>query len=172
MGGQDLRRSNVAALNWYLQQSGIPLVYHYLDDFIIIGPPHSPQCAHSLTILDKVCTVLRIPMAAHKREGPTTCLVILGIQIDTQLGELSLPADKLGRLRSLLQEWGHKRACTRKELESLIGLLNHACKVVRSGRSFLRRMIDLLHAVQPSQPFIRLNAGFRSDLAWWNTFID
>ena len=27
------------ALNWYLQQSGIPLDYHYLDNFIIVGPP-------------------------------------------------------------------------------------------------------------------------------------
>lgn len=153
------------ALNWYLQQSGIPIVFHYLDDFIIVGPPHSPQCAHSLAILDGALAMLHIPMAAHKREGPATCLVILGIEIDTQAGKLRLPTDKLERLHSLLREWGDKRVCVRKELESLIGLLNHACKVVRSGRSFLRRMIDLLHTVQPSQPMIRLNTGFRSDLA-------
>ena len=54
---------------------------------------------------------------------------------------------------------GDRSACSRTELESLIGLLNHACKVVRLGRSFLRRMIDLLHAVRPSQPIIRLNYG-------------
>ena len=59
----------------------------------------------------------------------------------------------------------------RKELKSFIGLLNHACKVVTSGRSFLWHMIDLLHAVHPSQPTIRLNTGFLSDLAWWNTCI-
>ena len=57
-------------------------------------------------------------------------------------GQLRLPADKLARLSSALIDWGEKRSCTRKELESLIGHLNHACKVVRSGRSFLRRMID------------------------------
>ena len=157
------------ALSW---QSGIPLVFHYLDDFVILGPPHSPQCAHSLAILDEVCSTLHIPMAPHKREGPTTCLVVLGIEIDTLAGELRLPADKLERLRTLLQQWGTRTACSRTDLESLIGLLNHACKVVRSGRSFLRRMIDLLHAVQPSQPLIRLNCGFRSDLAWWANFIE
>ena len=160
------------ALHWHLQQSGIPLVFHYLDDFIVAGAPHSPQCAHSLAILDKVCSTLCIPMAAHKREGPATCLIILGIEIDTQTGELRLPADKLERLRTLLHHWGNKAACSRQELESLIGLLNHACKVVRSGRSFLRRMIDLLHAVPSSQPIIRLNCGFRSDLVWWSTFIN
>ena len=60
-------------------------------------------------------------------------------------GELRLPEEKLHRLQLLLSEWGDRKACTRKDLESLIGHLNHACKVVRSGRSFLRRMIDLLH---------------------------
>ena len=159
------------ALHWYLHQSGIPLVYHYLDDFVIIGPPHSSQCAQSLHILDRVCSTLNIPMASHKHEGPSTCLTILGIEIDTVSGQLRLPADKLNRLSVLLQDWGDKKACSRKELESLIGLLNHACKVIRSGRAFLRRMIDLLHAVHQSQPLIRLNLGFRSDLAWWNMFI-
>ena len=54
-----------------------------------------------------------------------------------------------------------------------MGHLNHACKVVRSGRSFLRRMIDLLHSVpmHPLHPHpIRLNREFRSDLAWWRLF--
>ena len=159
------------ALHWYLQQSGIPLLFHYLDDFVIAGPPHSPQCADSLAILDTECAFLNLPMAAHKREGPSTCLTILGIIIDTIAGQLRLPQEKLQRLQSLLHQWRFKKACTRKELESLIGLLNHACKVVRSGRSFLRRMLDLLHSVPPSQTHIRLNLEFRSDLAWWNTFL-
>ena len=33
-----------------------------------------------------------------------------------------------------------KRYCKRKELESLIGNLQHACKAVPQGRTFLRRM--------------------------------
>ncbi len=113
-------------------------------------------------------------MAAHKREGPTTCLTFLGIEVDTVRGHLRLPADKLQHLRDLLGEWVHQQSCLRKELESLIGYLNHACKVVRSGRSFLRRMIDLLHAVHRppnSKVPIRLNKGFRSDLAWWQEFL-
>ena len=159
------------ALNWYLQQKGIPLSYHYLDDFVIIGPPRSPQCANSLAILNKECDHLKVPMAAHKCEGPTTCLSVLGIIIDTVAGELRLSADKLEHLQTLLRHWGSKATCSRKELESLIGLLNHACKVVRSSRFFLQRMLDLLHALPPTQPIIRLNTSFRSDLAWWTAFI-
>lgn len=55
-----------------------------------------------------------------------------------------------------------------------MGTLNHDSKLVRSGRSFIRRMLDLLHGV-PQHPIhphpIHLNCGFRSDLLWWNTFV-
>ena len=76
-------------------------------------------------------------------------------------------------MQTLLSEWGDRKVCERRQLESLIGTLNHACKVVRCGRSFLRRMLDLLHrapapAVRPY--LIRLNRAFRSDLMWWHTF--
>ena len=105
------------ALEWHLNQAGIPLIRHYLDDFIIIGPPGSPQCAQSLAILDSECQALSVPIAAHKRDGPTTCLVYLGIEINTAKGILRLPDDKLDRLSKLLREWGSRRACTHKELE-------------------------------------------------------
>ena len=95
-------------------------------------------------MLREVCGELGVPLASHKCEGTTTRLTFLGIEIDTTRGLLRLPAEKLGRLRSLLQEWGDRKVCVRRELESLIGILNHACKVIRPGRSFLRRMIDLL----------------------------
>lgn len=55
----------------------------------------------------------------------------------------------------------------------MVALLNHACKVVqvvRSGRSFLRRMLDLLHAVSSTQPFIRLNINIKiinSSMPWF-----
>ena len=162
------------ALQWHLQRSGIPLIRHYLDDFIIIAPAQSPRCEEYLSILNRECTALGIPIADHKRDGPTTCLTFLGIEVDTIAGELRLPSDKMQRLKQLLLEWGNKKSCRRKELESLIGLLNHACKVVRPGRSFLRRMIDLLHAIHHphnSTTPIRLNRGFRSDLAWWHQFV-
>ncbi len=138
---------NVVAdgLCWCLRQAGIQFVLHYLDDFIIVAPPDTDECARSVTILEETCAKLGVPMAPGKSEGPLTSLVFLGILVDTEAGELRLPEGKLQRLKSLLQHWGARRACRRRELELLVGLLNHACKVVRSGRSFLRRLFDLLH---------------------------
>ena len=162
------------ALEWHLKQRGIRHVFHYLDDFIVVARPASPDCRIAIGILNEACTYLGVPIADHKRDGPTTCLTFLGIEVDTMAGQLRLPTEKLHRLQSLLAEWGNRKACTRRELESLTGLLNHACKVVRSGRSFLRRMLDLLHTVpmHPLKPHpIRLNRGFRADLAWWCLFV-
>ena len=162
------------ALCWHLHEAGIPLIRHYLNDFIIVVPPISPQCRESLATLNCECQALGVPIADHKREGPTTCLTYLEIKVDMVAGLLRLPNDKLQRLRALLNDWETRKSCTRKELESLVGLLNHTCKVVRSGRAFLRRMLYLLHSVHhpPNSPLpIRLNAAFRADLVWWRVFV-
>lgn len=161
-------------LEWYLRRRGVRNVFHYLDDFIVIGAPQSPECEWAMRVLDEACAFLGMPIAEHKRDGPSTCLTFLGIEVDTYAGVLRLPTEKLQRLQGLLAAWGDKKACSRRELESLIGLLNHSCKVVRSGRSFLRCMIDLVKGVprHPLRPHpIRLNTEFRSDLVWWRLFV-
>ena len=163
------------ALTWILESSGIRQVFHYLDDFIIVAPPNSPQCQEDLHKLECICARLGVPLATHKRAGPTSRLVFLGIEIDTIAGSLRLPADKLERLKTSLQVWRGRTDCSRKELESLIGTLHNASRVVRSGRSFLRGMINLLQEMESpahrGHP-IRLNKGFRSDLAWWDMFAE
>ena len=84
---------------------------------------------------------------------------------------LRLPAEKLAELRMLVAEWLGKRSCMAKELESLVGKLQHATKVIRPGRTFLRRMFELLRGARRGQRFLRLNAAFRSDLQWWHLFM-
>ena len=130
------------------------------------------ECKQALATLDGMCTQLGIPIAEHKRDGPTTCLTFLGIEVDTITSQLCLPADKLCRLQTLLTDWGDRKVC--QELESLVGLLNHVCKVIRCGCFFLRRMLDLLHGVPMHclcPHSIRLNRAFRLDLAWWHSFM-
>ena len=158
------------ALEWCIRRRGVNDVEHYLDDFIVFGPPASPVCQHSLDILSEECEALGVPLAVEKTCGPTTCLTFLGIEVDTMEAVLRLPAEKLERLRSYTAEWAQKRSCTKRDLESLVGFLQYCCKVVRPGRSFLRRMIALQSAVVSPHHHIRLGAEFRSDLRWWQVF--
>ena len=164
------------ALEWCCKRRGASFVEHYLDDYIIVGPSDSNRCTNDLQLLEEVCSDLQVPLAEHKREGPTTRLTFLGIEIDTVAGSLRLPPEKLERLVTIIQDWGDRKVCMRRELESLVGSLNHACKVVRPGRTFLRRMIDLLAATGSTTDHrphhhIRLNREFRADLAWWRLFL-
>ena len=156
------------ALLWILKHYGVSNLMHYLHDFITFGPPGSQQCEINRQIIFSLCEILGVPLSLDKCEGPTTLMVFLGLLLDT----INLTvAEKLDRLMKLVSDWLVRKACTKSELESLIGQLQHAATVVRAGRSFLRRMIVLLKSRRSSAHFIRLNQSFRSDLRWWHTFL-
>ena len=158
-------------LLWIMAANGVESALHYLDDYLIFGPPGTEDCERALTTTLSLCQRLGVPVSQKKLDGPTTCLVFLGVELDTVALELRLPGDKLSRLRHIIAAWRGKKSCTKRELLSLIGHLQYACKVVRYGRTFLRRMINLSTAVKELHHHIRLNASFRSDLQWWASFL-
>ena len=59
-------------------------------------------------------------MEPEKKEGPSTSLVFLGIELDSVAGELRLPEDKLTRLRQLIAHWRGKKECWKRDLLSLM----------------------------------------------------
>ena len=92
-----------------------------------------------------------------------------GIELDSLNLQACLPQNKVDRT-TFVEDWSQKHWCKRKELESLIGHFQHACKVVPQGRSFSRRMSNLLCAFRRNDHPIRLNQEFFLDLAWWQEF--
>ncbi len=58
-----------------------------------------------------------------------------------------------------------------KDLQSVIGKLQFSTTVVRSGKAFLRRLIDLTcHVTKPDYK-IRITRSVREDLEVWLTFL-
>ena len=104
-----------------------------------------------------LCRRLGVPVAPAKCEGPTTVLVYLGFELDTDNMVVRLPQAKLQRTLALVQEWVGKRGCRKRELESLLGHLQHAATVVRPGRTFVRRLIELVGTFQRGDHWIRIN---------------
>ena len=43
-------------LEWCITKVGVQVRYHYLDDFIVLGPPGSEECAEHLQILKGCAT--------------------------------------------------------------------------------------------------------------------
>ena len=159
------------AAEWIARSVGVRDVLHYPDDFFLVGPSSSDECRADMHSLLQMFHSLGLPLAPDKLEGPTTCLSFLGLEIDTVAMELRLPTTKLTALQALIQSWLRRRSCTRRELESLIGSLRFACSVVHTGKTFLRRLFELLAVARKKHFYIRLNESFRSDLMWWSLFL-
>ena len=139
------------ALEWQVRREGVQAVLHYLDDFLLV----EASLTNGMEALHKLLSVfarMKVPVAPEKLEGPATRLKFLGIILDTESLSLHLPQEKLAELRSLVASWLGKKFASAKELESLVGKLQHASTVVRSGRSFMRRrLFELLKGVRKSQ---------------------
>ena len=90
------------AMMWALRDRGVHTALHYLDDFLILGPPDQPICEEALLTTLAPCEELGFPVAEDKTEGPTTVLTFLRIEIDTLQQQVRLPQDKLLRLVSTI----------------------------------------------------------------------
>ena len=69
------------ALHWILQKAGIPFVLHYLDDFFGVCDT-AAAAAWVMDVFFKLTSCLGIKVNKAKCEGPASCLIILGIEID------------------------------------------------------------------------------------------
>lgn len=152
-----------------MKQRGVAWADH-IDDFITAGSPGLSECAYNVATMKAVCEETGLPTEPEKDEGPATVISFLGMELDTQALEIRLPQEKLSLLQSALSVWRKKKACRKRELLSLIGSLSHACKAVRAGHSFLRRLIDLSSTAKDLSRFIRLGAAARSDIEWWHQY--
>ena len=158
-------------------------VVHYVDDFLfVLDSPDLVQAQYMLRGALALCKFLGVPMAELKTEGPITCLVFLGIELDTVRMEARLDASRLEELRALCVAWQSRGTASAVELQSLAGKLNFACSVVRPGRIFIRhilqqvRVINSLTDSRTGRPMsrkaqVRLPPQVREDVSWWSEFL-
>ena len=105
-----------------------------MNDFLFGGSPDSNSCGRSLDLALRMCSLLGFPVMTEKVFGPSTSLEFLGFLLDTIAMEIRLPVVKLQQLKHLLNSWVSRKSCSKRELLSLIGSLQHAT-ATRSGQS-------------------------------------
>ncbi|XP_048578830.1 uncharacterized protein LOC125560693 isoform X2 [Nematostella vectensis] len=160
------------ALEWVLKHNyNVRNVIHILDDFFV-AESSKLGCLESFTRLLKFFISVGAPVVASKTIGPSTTLEFMGIELDTLRMEARLPSDKLERLKASLRDFKRKRSARLIELQSLIGTLQFACRVVVPGRTFLQRIIDLTRRVNHRFHHVKLSHGFFQDLAIWQQFTE
>ncbi|CAG2242641.1 unnamed protein product [Mytilus edulis] len=159
------------AICWILQNNyGLRHVLHLLDDFLLINNPYVDATRNMNTML-YVFNSLKIPLSAHKTVGPSTSLEYLGIILDSMHMIAKLPDEKLVRIKDILYSYLNRRSCTKREMLSLLGHLNYACKVIIPGRSFVSYLLTLAHSVKELYHHVTITKGCRDDMAMWFKFL-
>ena len=144
---------------------------HYSDDFFLVSPPNIQIANKEINIIEEGFNHLGIPLAANKKVGPSTSVTYLGININSSNMTMNVPDDKYEETLLILKTWSNRKKCKKRELLSLIGKLSFLCKVVRPGRIFLRRLIDLSCTVKQNHHRININKGAQADIHWWLEFL-
>ncbi|XP_077338353.1 uncharacterized protein LOC143983017 [Lithobates pipiens] len=160
-------------LEWVVRDvSGLESVIHYLDDFLCVGPPASNVCAILLSTLQHIAGRFGVPLAGDKTEGPVTELNFLGIVIDSMAMECRLPENKLRDLQAELAGMQGRPKVQLRALQSLLGKLNFACRIIPMGRVFCRRLSGATAGVTAPTHFVRLRREHREDLRAWHEFLE
>jgi len=115
------------ALQYILEQEGVPRMFHYL---LLFGVPGGSEGVRIFSKAMKWCEKLGVPITDHKKEGPTSVLTFLGIEVDTVKMDLRLHPPKLCQLKAEIHTWSERESCTKRELLFIFGKLQYACCVV------------------------------------------
>ncbi len=158
------------AVSRMMARRGFSSLVTYLDDFFLVADSYQ-ECMDALNMLLRLLRQLGFSIAWSKVEGPCTCLTFLGISINSITMTLELPCSKLSDFRQLLCSFLHKKRATCRQLQQLAGKLNWACQVIHGGRTFLRRVLDLLAPLKCKSHKVILTHEFREDIRWWLSFL-
>jgi hypothetical protein len=141
--------------------AAIPLAIH------IVGRPHDPNGQESFPRDD----ILAVPKFLAEAK-PSEKKVILGWIVDTRKLSVALPQDKFkawtGSVDDILHR--HKSSIPAKDLETLMGRLNHASYVIPYARHFTGRLYKACKRARRSGS-ARLTRMQLEDLELWRKFL-
>ena len=146
-----------------------PKCVNYLDDFFVTESTKS-SCEKSQDNLCGELECLGFVVKKEKQIKPATCVKYLGILVDTNTMTLSVGDEKLSRVKVGVAAVQVASTCKRKKLEQLAGLLAHCATVVKGGRTYTRRIYNLLKDTAEKE-VVKLDELVKLDLSWWHTFM-
>lgn len=113
---------------------------------------------------------LGVPIVMEKTEGPTTVLCFLGLELDSDAMVVRIPLAKVLEITEHIQTILSKEKVTLKAMQSLIGVLNFACRAIVPSRPFCRRLINSICGLTKPYHHLRIKKGMRQDLHMWLSF--
>ena len=148
---------------------GGTLIHHYLDDFFG-GHSNSQMSLYQILVVYFWFWWLGIPTKWKKLKWPHWRQIILGWLYDTRRQTVSLPEQKVITYTKYVTDLirGRDRGVGKKQLEVVIGCLEHAAVAVFPGKAKLRHLQHALHVETMNyEDKIRLSDVAINELKWW-----
>lgn len=164
-----------AAVQIYLAR-GIEAMIKWVDDFVFLRyPSHrlsngTYMFNYNADLIWKVADELGWPWAPAKFIDFAPFFNYIGFLWNFPAKVVELPEKKKLKYLERLAPWTHRSTHTLKEVESLIGTLNHVCLVVPEGRSHMISLYKFrggFRATHHSEMRHRLSADATDDTEWW-----
>ena len=139
----------------------------YLDDLIIVAPAGEADSHYQQAIA--LLQRLGLEVAIHKLQPPARKVTWLGINVDLDDNSISIPAKKLAEIQQGLAHASRQESLARKDLQRVIGQINHLSKVVNPARLFMGRLLAALRGAGRRR--IKVDRSVRADFAWFRRFL-
>ena len=143
-------------------------VIKYVDDFVGVGTPSIASASYDCPL--DLLRRLGLDISKKKLCPPSAKAVCLGIEIDTVTRTISVPQEKLQRIRHMVDAWGNRRFCSVRQLQSLLGHLMYIPKSIKLSRYFVNRILELLRSNYDARS-ITLTQDFKRDIRWFQKFL-
>ena len=116
---------------------------------------------------------LGLAESVSKAHKPSTSMPYLGVNFDTVLMRMSIPAEKLTEVREEIASWSRKSKATKKGLQQLLGKLFWVSRCVKYSRGFMARLLNQLTSMHslPDNKKVLLSDDCRLDILWWARYL-
>lgn len=152
-------------------------VFVVCDDWLVVADDES-GCRKVWNMIIQALqgfgfTVNTLP---HKCIPPCFVLIWLGLELDTVMMTVRLPAAKVAKALALVSSVAASKKVTRQGLDSLFGYLSFCCSVVYGGRAFLHGVRRLRFrpegGVRAATHHVHVNQFLRDDMSWWQQSLE
>ena len=154
-----------------MHRLGHPKIMAYLDEFFMTGT--LSQVWNTFCTLIHVLQNLGFYIHWGKAILPSPVVRFLGFLLDAQQMTVSVPPDKMSEAILLINQALSSVWLPVKMWRRLTGKLNHIAKAIYGGRTFLRRIWDLVvMLLKHNRKEAKVSRSAASDLHWWLLFME
>lgn len=141
----------------------------YLDYFYEADTPApAPSAFQSLQdLLDE----LGLQSSPDKDYPPSTHMICIGIEVDSDNLTLSVPLSRVQELLDELKHWSSPTTYTKEQLQSLPGKLSFVTACMKPGRVFMSRLLHNLRSFPSHRVRHPVSHHMKADIAWWLSFL-